>query len=297
MTNPNSGLGKRLKKSLSFIPLPVLDLVMGTATRLKRSQRKRESQKRSPFKKVQVKQLDPSDPYSPWFRTGKPPRTYLTDLDSIDSIIWRVLSQNGTKDGMGLRKLISKEVEWLPDGTTRIHRQYDDKYTWFTYFEISTRLDNLRKGLMALGVKKNDRVTIFMESSMERKMVTASLMRVGGVPALVPPDRRLISTHYMINQLDSAVMIVSAATAMQMPALCQHLTHTRHVIVAQDEVNGVLEEIPFDKTCLTNFYDEPLEVMTYLELEALGQRSPDVEPTAAHPDDVAFLVFTSGSTG
>ena len=196
-----------------------------------------------------------------------------------------------------MRKLTSKEPRYSLDGSVRIDRKYDDKYTWFTYFEVQTRLENMRKGLLSLGVKKNDRVTIFMESSIDRKIVIAAIMRIGAVPSLVPPDRRLIATHFMINQLESSVMLVTADSVTRMPALFQHLSHTRHVIVAQDEVGGVLEQVPFDKTGLMNMYEEPIEVLTFTELEGLGQRSPDVATFAAHPDDAAFIVFTSGSTG
>jgi hypothetical protein len=297
MTQQPSGLQRRLKKSLSFIPLPILDLVCGAADRFRRIRSDRQSRRRSSISKVHVKQLDPSDPYSPWFRTGKPPRTYLTELDSIDTIVWRVMSQNGSKQGMGMRKLISKRVQTLSDGTVRIDREYENKYTWYTYFEIQKWMDNLRRGLIALGVQKNDRVAIFMESSIERKIVIAAIMRFGAVPSLVPSDRRLLATHYMINQLEADVMIVSTDTAMRIPSLCPHLSHTRRIIVAQEEVAGVLEEVPFDLNNLKNMYEESIEVMTLSELQCLGQRSPDAPIFDANPDDTAFLVFTSGSTG
>lgn len=76
-----SPLDKRIKKTCSFVPLPILDLVQRASSSIRG--RRRESQRRkkeqsSPSQRVQVKQLDPSDPYSPWFRTGKPPQTYLS---------------------------------------------------------------------------------------------------------------------------------------------------------------------------------------------------------------------------
>lgn len=297
MMQPVTRFEKRLKKTLSFVPLPILDIVLGASSRLKRSRSERKSRRRSSFKKVQVKQLDPLDPYSPWFRTGKPARTFLTDLESIDSIIWRVLSQNGTKYGLGVRKVTSKEIHNLSDGSVRVNRKYDDKYTWFTYFEIQTRMENMRKGLLSLGVKKDDRVTIFMEASIERKIVIASIMRIGAVPSLVPADRRLLASHYMINQLESSVMLVTADTVTRIPALAPHLTHTRRVIVAQEEVGCVLEVLPFGRTGLKNFYEEPIDIMTFKEVEELGQRMPDTPSYESHPDDAAFIVFTSGSTG
>ena len=293
----NERLEKGLTKSLSFVPLPILDVVLRGLNCFKRSRRRSQARKRSSVKKVQVKQLDPTDPYSPWFRAGKPPRTNLTDVDSIDSIIWRVLSQYGSRLGMGWRRVICKTNKVMPDGSVRVERTYEDKYTWLTFFEIASRMANIKKGLCALGVKRPDCVAVLMESRVERKIMITAIMRSGAIPALVPPDRRPLATFYMINQLDSAVLIMSAETAAQLPVIAPQLSHTRTVIIVEDEVNDVKEPLQVDVKGLKNIYEEPIEVMTLSDLEALGQRSAEPEDFASHPDDAAFVVFTSGSTG
>lgn len=292
-----SDMDQRLKRSLSFVPLPILDVMLKAFSRLKRCNSRRESRRRSSYRKVRVKQLDPSDPYSPWFRTGKPPRTHLTDLDSIESIIWRVMSQNGSKVGMGWRKTISKQAQVLSDGSTRVERTYDSAYSWLTYFEVQTQMEDIRKGLLALGVRKKDRVSILMESRVERKIIIAAVMRLGAIPALVPHERRIMATYYMINQLDSEVLIVSADTALRLTALAPNLTHTTRVIVVEDEVAGEIEPVDIDPESLANLYEQQIEFMTIAQVQALGRRAGNSAPYNSHPDDAAFIVFTSGSTG
>jgi long-chain acyl-CoA synthetase len=327
------------QKTLSFLPLPILDVVLRTFAAVKKRhskdevlndvvsddsdsgstegdgnrahhqtettkekhdvlKRRRSSQKN----RVRVKQLDPTDPYSPWFRIERTPSNHLEDCESIDEMMWRVLSKYGSRKALGFRRITSKKLINLPNKNFRIEKTFANEYHWMTMFEAQARVLNFLKGLIEMGVSPGGRVVIFVDSRIERVMAIYALLKLGAVACLIYPDRRRTALIMAINESEATLVITSNDWLLRVKDFAPELTKVEKIIVIQDRVNGDPEELY--TTSVSSTGERPdLEIITVASVESLGKRSKeDVETLfdsefLPDPDDPAFLVYTSGSTG
>lgn len=316
-----------LKKTLSFLPLPILDVVLRTFAVVKRRHSKDDAlpdsndsdsgstegdgyrthhpndgtkdkhntqrRKSSAKNRVRVKQLDPSDPYSPWFRVERTPSNHLEDCETLDDMMWRVLSKYGSRKGLGFRRITSKKLVMLPDGSFRVDKTFANEYHWITMFEANTRVLSFLKGLIELGVTRGERVIIFVDSRIERVMAIYAILKLGAVACLIYPDRRRTPLIMAINETQASLVITSNDWLIRIQDFAPDLKHVKKIIVIQDRVNGSPEDL-FVK-------DIPsIELITQASVESIGKKSKEEvleSDFSPDPDDPAFLVYTSGSTG
>jgi hypothetical protein len=85
-------------------------------------------------------------------------------FDNFESIAHLTLESNekfGNKDVFGHRNLIKKEKAL---GKNYFIKQLANDYTWITHSEMKNRIDNLMKGLIGIGIRPKDKVSVFMET-------------------------------------------------------------------------------------------------------------------------------------
>ncbi|GAA1593833.1 hypothetical protein GCM10009678_90040 [Actinomadura kijaniata] len=130
-----------------------------------------------------------------------------------------------------------------------------------TFAELDARANRLARRLAALGVTRETRVATLLDRSAEVVVATLAILKAGGAYAPIHhsyPDDRV---RWAIDEVSAPVLLVDAATAPRAAALT---TAARIVdVTAVTDVSG-------DAT------------------------DPGVP---AHPDQTAYVMFTSGSTG
>jgi long-chain acyl-CoA synthetase len=148
-----------------------------------------------------------------------------------------------------------------------------------------TRARHLALGLHALGIERGDRVALLSENRHEWFLVDAAL-QILGAPN-VPIYSTLMSTQVAYNLKDSeskAIVVSDAAQQKKLAEIRGGLLALRHVITL-DSAHAI------EAT--------PLEA-----LEERGRKEAEKDPAAAErlanavtPDDLASIVYTSGTTG
>jgi len=142
----------------------------------------------------------------------------------------------------------------------------------------------ISKSLIALGVKKGDRVNILSTTRLEWVqcdfgMVNCGAVTVGIYPTNLPPD-----CAYIINHCDAEVIFVEN----------------------QDQLNKILQvrqDVPRLRQIIIFDGDGSADggVLSFAEFLRRGENIPDAEfagrAKAIHPGDLASLVYTSGTTG
>ncbi|MBU1747687.1 MAG: AMP-binding protein [Chloroflexi bacterium] len=151
-----------------------------------------------------------------------------------------------------------------------------DRKRAFTYPETNRRVNKLAHSLLALGLKKGDKVAVLLENSIEIVEVYLATAKTGLV--IVPINFRLVGPEvvYIVNNSDARAFIVHDEFTPTVDAIRPDLEN-----VAPDRYVVVGEECP-----------------GYREYEAFIGAGAEGEPKAnVMAADPWILIYTSGTTG
>lgn len=166
-------------------------------------------------------------------------------------------------------------------------------YQWFpeagrlegvTWGQLYEQLKQAAKSLIALGIKKDDKVNILSYTCYPWILCDFATMSIGGCTVgiyqtLLPKD-----IAYIVNHSDAVVLFVEDEIQLQkVLEIRKQIPHIRKVILFRGNYTGDEWVISFDKF---------LELGKNLPDGELEQRAKEVGPY-----DVAGIVYTSGTTG
>ena len=151
-----------------------------------------------------------------------------------------------------------------------------DKERSFTYPEVNKRVNRLSHSLLSLGLKKGDKVAVFLENCIEIVEVYLATAKTGLV--IVPINFRLIDkdVQYIANNSDARAFIVHDEFTSTIDSIKQNLKEIKpeRYIVVGEEREG------------------------YKEYESFIKDASDSEPKIiVEPKDTWVLLYTSGTTG
>ncbi|MBN2297289.1 MAG: AMP-binding protein, partial [Deltaproteobacteria bacterium] len=147
-------------------------------------------------------------------------------------------------------------------------------YEWVTYREVGRRVDNLRAGLAGLGIQRGDAVGIISNNSTDWAVAHYATAGLGAF--FVPMyEAELVQVwEYIVK--DSAVKVL---------------------FVSKPEIREKIKDFPSRIPTLEKIILIPGEGNdTMSELEKTGEQNP-VKSIYPDPEEVAVLVYTSGTTG
>ena len=173
----------------------------------------------------------------------------------------------------------------LPELLERSAQRYPDKVAVsvpggasLTYSELSTLSNRLRDHLYRLGVRHGDRVGFRLHKSIDSVVALFGIMKTGA--AYVPVDAESPAARGAFILNDCAVKAVITERDL-VPALTQELAAkgaTPHILAIDPKAHGVP---------IGGLLDE---------LDA-SSTSALVGTSQIGPDDIAYILYTSGSTG
>ena len=147
-----------------------------------------------------------------------------------------------------------------------------------SYGELATRVRQVAAGLLALGLRREERVLLLMQDGTDWPVSFLGAMYAGLVPVAVNTLLTADDYAYMLEHSRAQAALVSGAL---LPALTSAMVKSDH------EVKKVIVSRPAAPL-------HPSEV----EMEAFLQaQQPLAKPAATTPDDPGFWLYSSGSTG
>jgi benzoate-CoA ligase family protein len=143
---------------------------------------------------------------------------------------------------------------------------YRDDHGQYSYAELAARVDGAAHQLRALGVEAEQRVLMIVQDGIEFPSLFLGAMKIGAVP--VPVNTLLKPADFAFFLRDSRARVVVVSPPLQ-PALAAALALER-----------------------------PATLRHILATPSLPTRAPaPLDAAATTPDDVAFWLYSSGSTG
>ncbi|HEX8996647.1 MAG TPA: AMP-binding protein, partial [Ktedonobacterales bacterium] len=108
---------------------------------------------------------------------------------------------SGTSDtpllGMTIGEAFDTTVARFPDREALVARQQNLRYTWR---ELQEEVNRCARGLLALGVKKGDRVGIWSPNRAEWAIIQFATAKIGAILVNINPSYRLHELEYALNQ-------------------------------------------------------------------------------------------------
>jgi long-chain acyl-CoA synthetase len=171
-----------------------------------------------------------------------------------------------------------------------------------SYRELNDLTDRLAAVLAGIGVKKGDRVAVFMPNSPQFPIAFYAILKAGGVVTTISPLDAPAQIEHKLNYADAETILITSNFYEQFKAL-QSNTPTKRVIVTHIKeympaalklLFPVLALLKADlKVHQVKLRDGDVWLPDLLSRYTAAQR-PKVEIS---PDDVAVLQFTGGTTG
>jgi len=190
--------------------------------------------------------------------------------DTLPKLFWHVVRERGDKVAMREKYLgIWRAISW---------REYGEK----------ARQTGL--GLVALGLAPRDVVSVIADNCPEWLYTDLGVLSVGGITNGIYTTDSARQVEYIVN--DSGTRFVFAEDEEQLDKILE----------ARQRCPALVKIVVYDMEGLHDFSDP--QVMSFDDLLELGARYDREHPGAfepmveiARPDDLAILVYTSGTTG
>lgn len=166
--------------------------------------------------------------------------------------------------------LLDRHLEQGRGNKTAVY--YEDKV--ITYAELAEMANRFGNALRSLGVEQENRVIICLPDCPEFLACYFGAMKIGAVPVsvstmAVPPDYL-----YYLNDSRAKVIVTNTDLAPKISQVQSELKHLRHfVVIGQTQ-------------------DRQLVFADLME-----KASPHLDATATSKDDMAFWLYSSGTTG
>ncbi len=162
--------------------------------------------------------------------------------------------------------------------------QWTDENPALTYAETNKVVNRLAHGLAAQGVKKGDRVVLFLPNCLEYVLTWFALNKLGAAEVTVGDTYKGDFLRHQLN-LSQAKIIITSDTLAERVAFVEHeLPHAQKLILWEDP-----EQRPEGETKLKRLTTQPFSV-----LYSDNDSNPGVEVSTR---DIAAVLFTSGTTG
>ncbi|HEX9284706.1 MAG TPA: acyl-CoA synthetase [Nitrospirales bacterium] len=172
-------------------------------------------------------------------------------------------------------ELLDKQVEAGRGDRTAI--LFEDQR--ITYAQLLTQTNKLGNALRELGVKEGDRVMLRVPNIPPALVANFAILKLGAVYTPTSPLFSRTEIAHVANDSEAVAIIVSAALLAELEAVRENLETIRHIIVVGGEPADIKAKgyIPYG--------------------ELLQSGAATLDPVRRRRDDVAILLYTSGTTG
>lgn len=183
---------------------------------------------------------------------------------------------------MLVQDFLQQSAERLPDKVALICG-----YQRLTYTEIEARANRLANAMIDHGVKRGDRVVLFLNNSVDAVVCIFATLKAGGVFVVVNPTTKLEKLAHILNNC-SATALVAELRIFSFVSSVMERAHTLKFCILSDSHTS---KVKIDSG--TIYGHVPM-----LDFDDLSWTYPDRRPPQVNIDlDLACLIYTSNGAG
>ncbi|XP_038049964.1 long-chain-fatty-acid--CoA ligase 4-like [Patiria miniata] len=242
--------------------------------------------RRDRMKGVNVGKGDRAGPY----RDSSHPRRLTTHphekYQTLDGEFEHVTYKYGKMPCLGTREIYKEEDEMQPNGKS-FKKLVMGEYIWQTYEETFTAVDCLGRGLRSLGVQHKENVLIFAETRAEFLISLQACFRYGFTVVTLYATLGEKAIIHGIKETGVRVVITSSSLLPKFKAIQKDIPQIETIVYMEDQLT---------KTDTSKFSDE-MKLYSFQSVVKHGESNTDTTRAQPDPDDLAIIMYTSGSTG
>jgi benzoate-CoA ligase len=144
-------------------------------------------------------------------------------------------------------------------------------------------------GLRSLGIEQENRVLLAAPDSAEFIAAFYGAAKIGAVPVPVNPGSKPEELLYFLNDSGARAFVIQEDVWPQVSPLLRQAPELRHVLL--------LPAVPAQQQSISAEAPKGVRYSFHAFADLLKGASPKLEVAATSKDDMAFFLYTSGSTG
>ncbi|MGI6176119.1 MAG: AMP-binding protein [Christensenellales bacterium] len=194
--------------------------------------------------------------------------------------------------------MLEQNAQRYPEREAIISPEAGVRWTWKQFDEIT---DEAARGMMAMGIKRGDKVAIWATNVPEWMVTCFASAKIGAVLVTVNTNYKQYEAEYLLRQSDTHTLVMIDA--------CKDSNYVEHIQNLNKDLDktepGKLDnpKLPFLKNLvyIGKKEDTPKGFFHFDDLYEMGKRISkeqlQAEKDANDPDDVVNMQYTSGTTG
>mmetsp|Transcript_16179 Transcript_16179/g.21262 ORF Transcript_16179/g.21262 Transcript_16179/m.21262 type:complete len:719 (-) Transcript_16179:183-2339(-) len=213
------------------------------------------------------------------------------DLDTLQKI-WKNCSEKYSNSPcMGSRDILQVRMEG------KFEKYVLSDYNWITFKQAWNKSLNFGNGLKCLGVDRGDIVNFFADTKMEWQLAAQGCFQHGIVVATTYANLGEEAVTYGIDQTETEVVFTDAALVPLVSRILKHCPKVKHVIFTSDKRPEDCSLHKSDEEVAAMITAAGVECHSFDQICSLGKASSDIPKAVVQPEDLAVIMYTSGSTG
>jgi acetyl-CoA synthetase len=187
---------------------------------------------------------------------------------------------------------LDRHLATQPEKTAIIFEADDGKVTRVSYRELHGRVSQFANGLKSRGIRKGDRVVIYLPMSVEAVIAMQACARIGAIHSVVFGGFSAKSLHERI--IDAQACAVITADAQKRGGKLMPLKSIVDETLAMGHCDSVHSVIVYRRAGCDVEWDDDLDIWWHDLFNAQRTHCDPEWVGAEHP---LFILYTSGSTG
>jgi len=142
-----------------------------------------------------------------------------------------------------------------------------------TYSEINQRADQLAAALMDMGVKRQDRVVIFLDNSAESVISLFGILKAGAIFIMLNPTMKSKKLNYILNDSGARALITQSTKSRIIAEAITDAPALQHILWT-----GRPPKLPQGSSALKNHLWEEAFSLTSLARRSFDAKAADLRP-------------------
>ena len=151
-----------------------------------------------------------------------------------------------------------------------------------TYADLERAANRLANSLLAAGVKRGDRVAMYLENTVETVIGVFATLKAGGVFLVINPTTKADKLAFILNNSRASALITDERRHALLATIADRTPHTGIIVFTGSPQSG------------TTLQDKRAYAFDQLTSDLVASSKP---PNRSINIDLAALIYTSGSTG